>query len=121
LRESALKSAVADYLEIGRSRGKWHSDRLNSGKLIASYKGGQRAINLCRPGTADFFVIQNANRNDVPFAYSFKSVRLVFLELKSDTGKQRPEQIQFEADVTFQGAEYYVLRSIEELQEVLPL
>ncbi len=120
--EAAVKKCVADYLETGMTMGKWYSDRLNSGMLLADYKGKKRAIHLCRPGTADFVIFQNTNRNDVPFAYAFKNVRLIFIETKRPkNSKQRESQKEFEALVTKQGAEYYICKSLEELQEVLPL
>jgi hypothetical protein len=43
--------------------------------------------------------------------------RVVFVELKTPTGRQSPEQIEFEKTVTSLGFEYMLVRSLEEFQE----
>ncbi len=121
MKESELKSAVAQYLQYGMNQGKWYSDRLNSGIMMADYNGARRAVHMCRNGTADFMVFQDCNKNDVPFAYAFKNVRLLFIELKTPKTKQNDDQLAFESEVKKHGAEYVVIRSLESLQEVLPL
>lgn len=45
--------------------------------------------------------------------------RVVFVELKSDIGKQRPEQIEFQKIVEGLGFEYYVIRSLEEFKATI--
>ncbi len=119
--EAALKKTIADYLETGRTMGKFFYERLNSGTMIAEYKGGKRAIRMCRNGTSDFFVFQDCNQNDVPFAYAFKNVRLLFIELKTPKTKQNDDQLAFEAEVKKHGADYVVIRDIKELERILPL
>ena len=48
-----------------------------------------------------------------------ENVRLIFLELKGDKGKQRPEQKEFQKLVENQGASYFIIRSLEDLEEIL--
>jgi len=42
----------------------------------------------------------------------------VFLEVKRPSGKQSPEQKEFEERCKKIGAEYYVVRSIDDCQEI---
>lgn len=47
--------------------------------------------------------------------------RVVFVELKSDVGRQRKEQEEFQKIVEGLGFEYYVIRSLEEFYEKLKI
>ena len=114
MKESDLKRTVSDYLQIGMNQRKWYYDRLNSGSAFVGTPQHPRRIKLCREGTADFMVLVGVIHREV-WAYT----RIIFLELKSEKGKQRPEQEDFQLDVEYQGAEYFIIRSIEELQEIL--
>jgi len=46
-------------------------------------------------------------------------VRLIFAEIKTPTGKQRPDQKKFESHVTSMGFEYYIVRSLEEFKTII--
>ena len=46
---------------------------------------------------------------------AIKNGRVIFIEYKSDTGRQRPEQIEFERKIKEAGGEYILVRSVEEL------
>lgn len=126
--ESQLKLAVSDYLEYGLNQGKWYADRLNSGEIIAVAGNSRRRIKLCREGTADFMVIKARpiarlaladSKEPIGWAHDVIGCRLIFLELKSDKGKQSPEQGAFQKLAEAQGAEYHIIRSLEDLQAVL--
>ena len=103
--EGDIKRAVSDYLQYAQNQGLLYFSRLNSG--IAYVKRGNRyyAIQLCEAGTADFFVL--------------KAGRVIFLEIKSAKGKLRTEQKCFRTLVASQLAEYYVIRDVSELAEIL--
>ena len=128
MKEKDLKLAVSEYLQYGTNQGKWYADRLNSGEVIVVVGQSRRRVKLCREGTADFMVIQRKTfqfshfirpgEDDETTAW-FPYCRVTFLELKGDKGKQRPEQGAFQKLVEAQGAEYYIIRSIEELEKVL--
>jgi hypothetical protein len=85
---------------------KHHSPR---GMIFAIPNGGTRnkleAITLkatgLLAGASDLIII-------------FPNGQLVFLELKTDTGKQSDKQIEFEKRVTELGFEYKLIRSLEE-------
>ena len=111
--ERDLKLAVEDYLTYLMNQGKLYFDRLNSGSLITKRGQSTYRVNLCREGTADFYVIRKVNVGGADF------LKLIFLELKGAKGKQRPEQGAFQKLVEAQGASYFLIRSIEELGAVI--
>ena len=45
--------------------------------------------------------------------------RVMFVEVKDDTGKQSENQIQFQNDVKALGFEYYLVRSLEDFKACL--
>jgi len=115
MKEADLKLAVSDYLQYGTNQGRWYADRLNSGEVIVVAGQSRRRVKLCREGTADFMVIKEYR----VWADNSFHCRVIFLELKGDKGKQRPEQREFQKLVEAQGAEYFIVHSIEELEAVL--
>ena len=119
MKEADLKLAVEDYLQYGMNQGKWYFDRLNSGSLLTRRGQSTYKVNLCREGTADFMVIQASWTNAYPTHINVEHCRIVFLELKGDKGKQRPEQGAFQKLVEAQGAEYCLVRSVEEVAKIL--
>lgn len=112
MNEAELKYAVSEYLQYKMNAGELYFDRLNSGSLLA--KRGEKVykVELCREGTADFFVL-------TMFQSGSRIPRIIFLELKSEKGKTSPAQNDFKVLVESQGAQYFVIRSIEELEETL--
>ena len=115
--EADLKYAVEEWLQYKMNAGELYFDRLNSGSVLV--KRGEKVyrVELCREGTADFFVIRA--RRYFANAPQIITPEIIFLELKSEKGKQRPEQGAFQRLVENCGAEYHIIRSIEELEEVL--
>lgn len=45
--------------------------------------------------------------------------RVVFIELKTQSGKQMPEQVDFQAKCQARGHEYRIIRSFKEFQEFI--
>jgi hypothetical protein len=95
---------------------------LNSGDVFRPGAAGKMyKVKGSPKGTADCLVLQKEVRiakislNRVTYTVP----RPIFIEFKSDKGKQTPEQKAFEETVKQQGYEYYVIRSIDELVEVL--
>jgi hypothetical protein len=77
--------------------------RLNSGKV--KVRGAW--MNLAPVGTADIV------------AYPEKSLP-VWLEIKQVKGEQRDAQVTFQEKVTSLGHSYYVIKSVDEVMELLP-
>lgn len=45
--------------------------------------------------------------------------RVIFVEVKDETGRQSENQIQFENDTKYLGFEYYLVRSLEDFKAIL--
>lgn len=58
-------------------------------------------------------------RQGVPDILLIYNGRLIGLEVKSETGIQTQAQIDFQKDMESAGAKYFVVRSIEDVEEVL--
>ncbi len=126
--EAQIKLAVADYLTYKMNLGELYFDRLNSGEVIVVAGKSRRRIKLCREGTADFIVLM---KKTFQFCHTIRPARegettawfpyckVIFLEVKSEKGKQRVEQSVFQKIVESFGARYIIIRSIEELAECL--
>ena len=114
LTESQLMRAVSDYLQYAQNQGKLYYARLNSGSAFVKRGNKFYKIQLCEEGTADFFVLTK-------FQCGLWIPRIIFLEVKSEKGRASPAQNAFKLLVEAQLAEYYVVRSIEELEAVLRL
>ena len=118
LSEAQVKKQVEDYLKDLMTRGKLWYCRLNVGTF-----GRHHNIQGAPKGTADLIVIQPGQVHleymskqqgpGIPVAFT------TFIELKSSDGKLRPEQLEFEDKVTKLHCRYCVVRSVDELQEVL--
>lgn len=50
---------------------------------------------------------------------AIKNKRILMIELKSKTGRQREDQKIFESNWKEKGGEYYVVRSVEELINII--
>ena len=110
LRESELKSAVEDYLQLGMNQGKWIFFRLNAGDFIEVRGNTRRRIKGCPKGTSDFGVIQSGYDG---------GAWVVFLELKSDKGKQSDAQKDFQRLVQVQECDYFIIRDMDRLFLIL--
>lgn len=107
--EADIKLAVADYLQYKQNAGELYYDRLQSGEFIEVRGGPRRRIKGCRAGTSDFFVIFTPWINP----------RIIFLECKGEKGRLRPEQKEFRDLVEAQGAEFWVIRNLDELITII--
>ena len=112
LTESQIMGAVSDYLQYAQNQGKLYYSRLNSGSAFVKRGNKFYKIQLCEKGTADFFVLTSSQSGlSIP--------RIIFLELKAGKRKQELEQKEFQRLIENFGAEYCLVRSIEELQKLL--
>jgi len=115
MNEGEVQRACLEYLQYLQNQGKlWHT-RLNAGEFQTQ---SGRWAKGCPPGTADAIVIReiaSASPDDC-----LDSTEVLFVEFKSATGKQSPEQVVFQAMVEAQGCRYVIVRSAEELQEIVP-
>lgn len=120
LSESDLMRQIYDYLRLEMKMGRLTWDRQNSGNILALYGDKKRRIRLCREGTADLIVKKGYRVITIdPREEDFLYCRVIYLEVKGPDGEQTNEQKQFQREEEAQGAEYYVVRSLEEVMEIV--
>lgn len=125
LSEAQVKSACEDYLEIMKAQGKLIYFRLNAGDFIETRGGSRRRIKGAGQGTADLVVIQGGEVQMVHIlqpekAHASHPVCFVtFVECKATKGQVRPVQMEFKETVEKLNCRYFIVRSLDELMEVL--
>lgn len=104
--ESKIQSGIIDYLNILEKQGRLFFHRSNNnpvydpvGKKFRSLAKGQKK------GFPDIVVLADK--------------RFIGLEVKSEKGYQTKEQKEIEKSFLKQGFEYYVVRSIDDVKNVL--
>jgi len=128
LKEADVKRAVTDYLEVMQAQGRLVYFRLNAGDFIDTrvkegHIASRRRIKGAGKGTADLMVIQPGEVHleylgkkqgpAVPMAF------VTFIECKSSKGKTTKEQDEFAEKAHKMNCQYHVVRSADELIEVL--
>ena len=116
--EAQVMKEVENYLKVLLGYGKLWYERMNAGVF-----GPHHNIQGARKGTADFIVIQPGELHLEYLGQTKGPVKkmsiVTFVECKSSTGKQKPEQVVFEAQVKDLYCRYEIVRSVDELQAVL--
>jgi len=59
------------------------------------------------------------SQKGLPDRIAIKDSRVLFLEIKTLKGKQSEGQIEFEKIIKSYGGEYYVVRSIEDVDKII--
>ena len=102
--EKSLLRSVLFLLQAYENHGLVrHFDRLNSGASVVGSGRARRFIKMCRPGTPDVFAIRADGT-------------VLWLELKSRTGRQTDEQSGFERKMA--GVAGHIYRVVRELDEI---
>jgi hypothetical protein len=101
IKEHDIQKQIIDYLKLKH----YFWWRNNSGAMISEYKGKKRFMRFGSVGSPDIFVIY---KND---CYG--------IEIKSATGKQSPEQIEWQKGFDDNGGIYLLIRSLDELMDYL--
>ena len=63
-----------------------------------------------------FYKLPKHTPRGIPDIIAVKEGRAIFLEAKTDSGRQSEDQKEFEQLATLAGATYAVVRSVEEVQ-----
>lgn len=103
MRESAVQKAIEQYLQLMENQSKLVYIKNNSGSFVNKNGNFYR---MGRPGSSDFIV---AISNGIT----------LWLEVKLPTTKQNENQILFEQKVKNLGHKYYVVRSVDEVVDLL--
>jgi len=103
--EAQVKRAIVDRLQLAKNQGQLTYFRMNAGGTVVNEEDHRYFYQGCPKGTAAYLVL--------------KKGRTIFLELKRPGGKQTKAQKEFEAMVKEHDAEYYLVDSVDKLEEVL--
>lgn len=109
--EGTILKSILEYLSV---IGMWHM-RMNTGAMSGSHNSKRWFVKFCKPGTADILAIATSDKE----WGKDKLQWVVWFEVKTPTGKQSEEQKSFQAEVEAEGHAYHVVRSIEDVKEVL--
>lgn len=99
MRENDIQNAICDYLAL-RKYCFWRQNTV--GVYDAQRKAFRSLPKYAITGTADIILIDGG--------------LAVFLEVKTKTGRQSPSQKEFEKKVTDAGAQYFIVRSVDDVQ-----
>lgn len=118
LTEADIIRAIGDYLQVQRNLGKLVYIRNNTGAIpIEAGKYKRRFVRFGDKGSPDFLVFIEADL--VTDTYYFQYMKTIAIEAKSETGKQSKEQLEWQADFERIGGKYYVVRSVDEVIEII--
>ena len=109
LSEAMIQGAILEYLAARHV----FAIRMNSGTQIIKDGSHRRVIRLHDPGTADILAFPR------PITWEDQGLTPLWLEVKSETGKQSPIQKSFQHQVEEEGHVYRLVRSIEDVKSVL--
>ncbi len=124
LKEADIKRSVEDWLQYQQNLGRLIFHRLNAGDFIVVEGESRRRIKGQGKGTADYLVIQPATiqfKHFTELSPEHHIVRATYVEIKSETGRTTKEQDEFAEKVRQKHCKYFIVRSIEELEEALDI
>ncbi len=115
--EAQLHAACAKYLRIREKRGdlRFHSN-LPEGKRDPKRAGWFKAMSG-RPGFPDIVVMYWPKRGG---EFYIGYARVMFVELKSDTGRLSDGQQEWQEWLLNAGFEHHVIRSVDQLVALFP-
>lgn len=104
--EIGIQSTICDYLALKEKQGKlmyWRQNNIQP----SGFKNGKRF----------FYKTNNHSKKGIPDIIVIKDGFFIGLEIK-DKGKQSPDQKAFEKLVKENGAEYHIIKRLEDLKEI---
>ena len=111
--EAQLKRTIEGFLAIQENMGNLSFERQNAGSFPTQSGNWAKGA---KKGAADFRIDKASKYDGVA---KFRYCRSIHIELKGKGGKQSQDQKDCQARVEAQHAEYHIIRSLEELGEVL--
>lgn len=104
--ESQIQSVIIDYLSILENQGKLFFQRTNNITVYDSKKNIHRSLAKGqKKGFPDLLIL-------------FKG-KCLGIEIKTTTGRQSKEQKEIEQQFKKNGAEYYIVRSLEDVKRII--
>ena len=108
--EGEILKGILDYLAAVKV---W-AMRINTGAVVSEYKGKTRFHRYGRPGCADIL----ATTFNMCECGGQGFVRVIWIEVKTATGKQSDAQLEFQKEVENEGHTYIVARSIDDVRRL---
>lgn len=108
--EAQIERSICDYLRI---KGYFFWKQTTSGFFSGKVINGSTMIGSFRKHSSPYV------KRGVPDIMIVVNGRLIGLEVKSETGRQSQDQIDFQKDLERAGARYFLVRSIEDVEEAL--
>ena len=115
IKENDIQRTIKNYLQVRENQGKLMFIRNNSGAMpIKGQNGKMRYIKFGKKGSADILVF-------VPLfsTHSIKALEAIAIEIKSETGRQSEDQVEWQKDWEKLGGVYYIVRSVEEVMKII--
>jgi len=109
LSESQIQRAILDYLAARHVL----AFRMNTGTMTSEYKGKKRLMRFGVPGMADILAFPPHQ------VASDRFCAVMWIEVKSEIGRQSETQQSFQEQVEREGHKYIVARSVEDVIEAL--
>lgn len=106
MKETQIQSQIIDYLQLLENQGKIFLHRVNN---MGVYDPKRKAYRVFPKGAKKGF----------PDIICLKDGLLIGLEVKTGKGEQSVNQIEIEKEFKKHGAAYYVVRSLEEVIEII--
>lgn len=106
MKESEIQSGIIDFLAVLEGQGKLFFQRTNN-------------TTVYDPKWKQFRRLAKGQKKGFPDILILKSGRTIGIEIKTSTGRQSKEQKLIEQNFIEQGMEYYVVRSIEDVINIL--
>lgn len=89
------------------------------GASVAYSIGKSKSITDTLRRTVNKFKLTGFKKGVADVHLCFPNGKLVYIEFKTATGVQRPEQKEFQSQVEALGFKYYIVRSLEEFKEIV--
>lgn len=106
MKESEIQSSIIDYLQLLEKQGKLFLHRVNN---MGVYDPKRKAYRVfpkgAKKGFPDIIIIKNG--------------LFIGLEVKTGQGKQSNNQKEVEKELKKHGADYYVVRSLDDVIEIV--
>jgi len=114
MKEIQIQKAIKDYLQILENQGKLMFLRNQAGGY-ATKEG--HYIKMGKKGSPDLLVwLWEVYPLDIG---CFNYTKAIALEVKNEKGKQSPAQKEWQEKFEKIGGEYYIVRSVDEVMEIL--
>ena len=116
MKEIQIQKAIKDYLQILENQGKLMFLRNQAGGY-ATKEG--HYIKMGKKGSPDLLVWKPSVEWDDLAYEEVNIVRAIALEVKAEKGKQSPAQKEWQDKFEKFGGEYYIVRSVEEVMNII--